>query len=257
MSDMYGLEHWRKKYLLEAFLVLLVAVVAVLTGFYWFDFAGFQLVLFLFMVIASYMALKALREDLQTRGEALVLARSKVLFNNLSFDYGKGIDENILLNQEAVSSYRKRECFNVITGNKFVIEEDFLYTTVSSKFIEINQTAFRGIILEIDAAFSKSASKGEIFIKKGKKQFVGGLASVIKEQGITEDVLLLMNFFNSDKLVVMQYNEKVYFWLKSDCQLFYQFSLFKYNSQAPFVKRIEQLQKLIEKIISAINKNSF
>lgn len=257
MSDMYGLEHWRKKYLLEAFLVIMLAVVVVLAGFYWFDFAGFQFVLFLFMVIFSYMALKSLCEDLQTRGEALILARSKELFNNLSFDYGKGIDENVLLNQEAVSSYRRRECFNVIKSKKFVIEEDFLYTTISSKFIEINQTAFRGIILEIDAIFPKSVSKGEIFIKKGKKQFIGGLASVIKEQKITEDVLLLMNFFNSDRLIVMQYNEKMYFWLKSDCSLFYQFSLFKYNSQAPFVKRIEQLQKLIEKIISGSHQGGF
>lgn len=250
-GEMRMVEHWRKKYLLQAFIVVMVITPVIIGGFYWFDYVGFELILLMGMLLILYLMIKSLREDLQTRGEAAILSKADVLFDGISFDYAKGIKEEELLNQDIVSSYSKRECGNVMKGKDFLVEENWLYTTLSSKFLTIYNTSFRGIILAITASKKTSLLKGKIIQVKGRLIASEEGTELLKKYGLERDIRALLDLFKTDKIEWFSYGEKIYFFIKTDEKLFYQFSLFKVNSISNFTKRIEQLQKLILNFVKA------
>ena len=244
-KETHILEQWRKKYLLQAFIVALISVLVILAGISRLDFGGFKLILILAVLVVFYLMIKSLQEDLQTRGEGLVLAKGNILFNHLSFDYGKGIADNALHNQEMVAPYKSRECKNVMSGQRFLIEEDWLYTAVSKKFLTVYNTSFRGVILEISAGNLPSSFSGEISKAKGRLLPVGGGSVLLKKYGLEKDMAALLDLFAANKVKLFVYQGKIYFWIRSEAKIFYQFSLFKVNSIGNFVKRTEKMQKLI------------
>ena len=121
----YMLNYWRKKYLRQAILVVILATAVVWLSFVFFDYIGFKILLAAVGVVVTYLMFKAIREDLQARGEGIILAKSDALFHGIRFDFGRGIDENTLLRQDVIPAYKLRECYNVLKGNNFILEEDW------------------------------------------------------------------------------------------------------------------------------------
>ena len=52
------------------------------------------LLIILAVLTVAYLMLRELRDSLQTRGETLIFAKGKALFDGVDFDYGQGIDKD-------------------------------------------------------------------------------------------------------------------------------------------------------------------
>ena len=77
------LEYWRRKYLLEAFIVLLIGIgTAIVTEIYA-DYVWSKVLFLLLAIVVSYVMIKEIKNDLQARGEALVLAHGNELFGHI------------------------------------------------------------------------------------------------------------------------------------------------------------------------------
>ena len=252
-QDTKILEYWRKKYFKQAFIVLVLMFGVAWLGVCFCDYLWGEMFFILASVIVAYLMIKELREDLQTRGEALVLVHKKTLFDNLSFDYGRGIDENLLLNQEIAGAYRVRECYNVMTNEMFEIEEDCFYTNISSKFFSFKQTAFEGVILAVKTSQVSENLKGSVMISEGKIVSLGAMSAVLKNKGADIAVAELLKLLKASKADVIAVNGKLYFWVRTRVRIFHQFSLFRINFLSVFVKRIEQINQLAQKIAHAVN----
>lgn len=251
-----ALEYWRKKYYFQAFIVICIALIITCLTFFYADFMGLKVLVALGAVAISYLMLKELREDLQTRGEALILPQAGKLFNNLDFDYGKGIKENTLLNQEVIEKYQVLEYHNTLQNELFHYEEDLFYSIISSKFLSIRQTAFEGIILSMNMPAATDKKKTVITINKNQVNISGFLAETLKKAEFTPLLNELRDLFHPQKIDIISQDGKIYFWIKTNIRLYHQFSLTSVNSANIFIKRIERLQKLAESIakVFAVDK---
>ena len=255
-QELTALEYWRKKYYFQAGIVISIAVVIVCLTLVYADFFGLKLLITLGAISVTYLMLKELRDDLQTRGEALILPHANTLFNNLFFDYGKGIKEKTLLDQDVIGTYQVLEYHNTLENNLFHYEEDLFYSIISSKFLSLQQTAFEGIILSMDMPAATDKKKTSININKKQLNISGFLSDTIKTKEFTPLLNELRDLFHPQKIDIITENGKIYFWIKTSAPLYHQFSLTSPNSANMFIKRIERLQNLAEKMaqIFAVDK---
>ena len=241
------LEYFRRKYLRQAFVVFCICGSVIFLGCWFVEDFWLRALLIFGPFTVLYLMMRALREDLQSRGESLILMKKEEIFPKLDFDFGRGMDERVFDKQNVVSEYRIRECFNVMKGGNFILEEDWFYTPVSSRFLSISSTVFEGVVLAVFAS-SVPELEGEIKIVKGKTVFSGALAPFLKALGTDLEIAELIRFFGVNKFSVVGNDGRIYFWIKTKTRIFYQFSLIRANSLGMFVKRIEKLKQMIENI---------
>jgi len=248
------LEHWRKKYLGQFLIVLLITGLVVYASLLWFDYIGFIVLMVIFAILILFLTIKALKEDLQARGEGIILAKAGSLFSGLTFDYGKGLKENLFYEQNIIPEYKVRECYNVLYGCGYCLEEDFFYSAISTKFLTIHQTAFEGIVLMFDDADEEFKTKGEVQLLKNKITYLGGIDSLLRNDQATAILMKIMTLFHSKQIQVFVFSGKMFFLIKTKTKLFYQFSIFKYNALSVFVKRVQEIQKAVEALNVAIHQ---
>lgn len=248
------LNYWRKKYLLQVLFVMCVAVLVVWAAFVYFVFFGFILLTVAVAVLVAYLMLKAIKEDLQVRGEGIILARADTLFNGLKFDFGRGVSESVLDAQNVVKSYKFRECHNVMKGNDFILEEDWLYSLISAKFFSFSQTAFQGVVLALNIPNAPEGLKGKIDISKNKPVISGELNGYLQKHQAQAHILALLKLFKASSLKVVVMKGKIYFWIGSETKIFYQFKLFSTNTINAFVKRVNDVQKEIVGLCEMLNR---
>jgi len=255
-QEITALEYWRKKYYFQAIIVIGIALAIICLTFVYADFIGLKALITFGAIAISYLMIKELREDLQTRGEALILPHANTLFNNLSFDYGRGIKENTLLNQDVIGAYQVLEYRNILENELFHYEEDLFYSIISSKFLPLQQTAFNGIILTVNMPSATDRKKSQIIISKTGVTINGALSEMLKSEAFTPLLNELRALFHPQKIDIVAENGKIYFWIKTNTPLFHQFSLTSINSVNIFVKRIENLQNTAESIakVFAVDK---
>ncbi len=241
------LEYFRHKYLWQAFVVFCLCGGVIFLGCWFVEDFWLRALLILGPLTIFYLMMRALREDLQSRGENLILIKKGEIFPTLDFDFGRGMDEKVFDRQDIVSGYRIRECFNMMKTEHFILEEDWFYTPVSSKFLPISSTVFEGVVLAILVP-GVSELKGEVKIVKGKVIFSGALAPFLKALGADSKIAELIRFFGVNKVFVVGNDGWIYFWIKTKTRIFYQFSLVRSGSFGMFVKRIERLKQIIEEI---------
>lgn len=247
------LEYWRKRYLVQALVVVLVAVSVMAASVIYAEYWLLRVFLFMLAFVFAYVMIKALQEGLQARGEGLVLAKGEELFGEVMFDVGRGLCENALLVQEVIPTYQVRECRNVMRGRGYWLEEDWFYSVLSAKYIPINQTAFEGVVLAFADVRSEEGLKGEILLKNGKAVITGGLAQRLKQTCAGETLVELMQMFSVKAARLAVTDKTLYVWMATEKKLYYQFDLFKPNTLTLFQKRIERLKVLAEKMLMGLN----
>ena len=247
-QETIALEYWRKKYFSQAIIVLTIALAIICLTLIYADFIGLKILITLSAGSICYLMIRELREDLQTRGEALILPRAAKVMKNISFDYGKGINENTLLNQDIAGPYKILEYHNIFQNELFHYEEDLFYSVISSKFIPLKQTAFEGIIFSFDMPSATAKQKTVINFIQNQPNISGFLSETLKKPEFMALLNELNTLFNPQKIDIVTENGKNYFWIKTKSPLFYQFSLTSPNSVSNFINRLEKLQNIAEKI---------
>lgn len=243
------LDCWRKKYLGQAVVVLLLAICGVAAAWFYANVYWSAASLTLIIFIIAYLMLKELREEVQTRGEELILAKSEQLFPELFFDVGRGLDENTILNQNILPPYRMRECRNVMRGNGYLLEEDWLYNVSSIKSIPITHTIFEGVVLAVPAKRLLKEGHAAVF----GSQFNGTIAQSLRESGTYMAILSLMELFCTKEAETAVYDGSLYIWMKTEQRLFYKFSLLNSNSLMAFVYRIHTLDAAVKKLLHTLD----
>lgn len=242
------LEYWRKRYLAQGAAVGAVCAGAGAVGIYFLGLTLGGLFIFLLATLILEIMLKELRADLQVRGEGLIFAKKEALFRGLRFEEGDGIGENELLSVAGVPAYRVRERGSVMAGEGFVFEEEFLYTPVSSKFFELKQANFIGVLARFEA---KGASEGD-----GKLKLKGG-KGVVFSGALKEDVAAacsaVLALFGANEALFCVKGGMFYLLIKNERKLFFPFKLFEANALKAFSLRIEAVREAAEKVLSALN----
>ncbi len=226
------LEYWRRRYMAQAAIVLAAAVGAIAAVFMFIEAPMVQLLFVVGILLVASLMLGELRESLQARGEGLILAKSALLFSGLQFDYGCGIDEKNLVLPRTFDDYTVRECRNTISGEGYVLEEDWLYSVVSSKFIAINHTVFEGILLTVDV-----------------KENAAGLAQNPKVREAGEKLKRLLG---AESMFIAAAERRICFCFKTDKKIFYQFRLCSPNTAGAFVRRVETVRAQAEEILAQL-----
>ena len=252
MENMQVIEYWRKKYLIEAVVVLVISML-IIGLFFLYVSHDFMVLLCFLTAVCDYLMIKELRADLQTRGENLFLGRKTVDFEGLEFDFGRGIDEKQLLELEMIPAYQVRECGNVMKGNRFIMEEDWLYSVLSAKFLSFNQTSFQGVILRIEVPHSDTHGRGEIVQNESEIVISGELSSALKKSGYEKVWTELMDMFHADRIRVETAHGKMYFLIATKGHLFYQLSLLKPCQPQKFVERVQHCRQAAEQTASFLN----
>lgn len=253
MKNVQVIEYWRKKYLTEAFVVIVLAAFAIGVFVFYISYGGFKLLFSFLAVFFAYLMLKELRDDLQTRGENLILGQNEPDFSALEFDFGRGIDEKKLLELTSIPSYQVRECGNVIKGKGYLLEEDWLYSVISAKFLSFNQTAFFGVILRIDVPSLDKKLAGVIERVGGKVVILGDLTEELKKQGSSLVFEKMLKLFETNKIKVETSHGQMYFLIKTRKHLFYQFSLLKPCYSQKFIEGVKVWKKMAEKLVLLLN----
>lgn len=247
------LEYWRKRYLAQAVVVVILAIAAMAAVYSCTIYELTKVLLYLLIFAIAYIMIKALHEGLQARGEGLVFAKGAEVFGEVMFDVGRGLCENALLMQEISPKYQVRECRNVMHGKGYWLEEDWFYSVVSAKYIPLNQTAFEGVILAFADIKSNDGSKGEILFKNNNAVITGDVSPRLKQTKAGETAVSLLSLFNAQDAKLAVADKTLYLWIATEKKLFYQFSLIKPNTLAQFQKRIERLKKLSEQMVAELN----
>lgn len=253
MKEARILEYWRKRYLGQAGVVGVLALIAAGTAWKCADFMISKVFVSLFAFFIFYIMYKALRESLQARGEGLILAKGNEIFGEVMFDVGRGLCENALLTQEVISDYQVRECDNVMRGKGYWLEEDWFYSVISSRYIPLNQTVFKGVILAFADISGEDGLKGAVMVQNNKTIVTGAVAERLKQKEAVEIIVAFMRLFKADEAKLVVADKTLYVWIKTEDELFYQFSLFRPNSLAFFQTRIHRLKELSEKMLHALN----
>lgn len=257
MIGVREIECFRRRYVKQA-----VVVFVVLSGA---AFGLSTLVLFflgrvfIWLLAAAifYRMFYALREDLQVRGEGIILAKGGgEVLGGAVFSVGDGIDENVLLGLEGCPKYQARECLNVIKGEGFCLEEDWLYMVFSARGIPFYQTTFEGVVLAVDCFDDEAAEEGSgnIRLFKGRAVTEGRLRFVLDKAGV--GVTKLMKMFEISEIKAEKKGGKVYFWIGGGKKILTQFSLFKTNTAGRFIKRAGEVCDVCRQIASALREEN-
>lgn len=246
------LNYWRKKYLFQVLTVFLLAFFVVWAALLYFDFAGFKLLTLVLAVIVAYLMFKAIKEDLQVRGEGIILAHADTLFNGVKFDFGRGISEKEFDEQDVITNYKCRECHNVMKGNDFILEENWLYTLISAKFFSFSHTAFQGVVLVLDIPDAPEGLKGKIEILKNKTIISGELNNFLKTRNAQQHAAAFLKLFKARSAEVSCNNGRLYFWINSETRIFYQFKLFSTNTVHAFVRRVNDVQTAVSNLLDVL-----
>lgn len=83
------IEYWRKKYLFQAAAVAVCAGAAIAAAAVYIQAKLPALLIILAVLNGGIPVLRELRDSLQTRGETLIFAKGKALFDGVDFDYGQ------------------------------------------------------------------------------------------------------------------------------------------------------------------------
>lgn len=250
---MQVIEYWRKKYLTEAMVVIALALLAIGVFVIYIGDGNFKLLFSFLAVFFAYLMLKELRDDLQTRGENVILGQNAADFEKLEFDFGRGIDEKKLAELTSLPAYQVRECGNVIKGKGFIWEEDWLYSVISAKFLSFNQTAFLGIILRIDVPDIDKNLTGVIEQSDDKIVILGDLSDKLKKEGYALVLGEMLKVFGVHKIKVEVNCGQMYFFIKTRKRLFYQLSLLKPCEPQKFAARVKLWQETGLKIEQFLN----
>ena len=212
------LEYWRKRYLGQACIVVFLAVVLVLSVFFGTKSHNGGIIVFLLSIVVVYLMLKELRASLQTRGEKIFWERADKLYPAVVFDYGKRCEnENVPVEFE---DYKVCESYNSMSGEKYTIEEKWLYSLFALGPFPITQTAFDGIKI----SFRQPVNEGKLGQAEQKIKKIFKAKKIIRQK---EDNCL---------------------WIPTEKKVFYRLSLVQKNEFAYFVERVELLKKIMDEI---------
>jgi hypothetical protein len=181
----------------------------------------------------------ALNEGIQYRGERAFFSNLKDMFEGLVFDYGKGIDEDVLSAQNMIDEYQVRECKNVLKGDGFIIEEDWFYNVSTIKSIAINDTVFLGVICAYEVEHNDNL-KGRVELK-GKALLVDGSISAIISSGHKEKLDKLLKLFKAKEAKLVLTGGKLYVWIATSTTIFFQFDMLQKGRMREFESRIHLL----------------
>lgn len=252
-KETIAVEFWRQRYVRQAVMVTLLFGGLAFAAVYFFEFFFTRLLCIAIALLLSYLMLKELREDLQTRGEAICTASHIGVYGDLRFDVGRGIDEKIMDNLQSVTEYQVRECRNVMYQDGMSIEEDIFYNIGSAKFAQLQQMVFEGVVLTFDLKNSVSSLRGEAACY-GKKTIVSGeIASFLHQDKILQSLSELMMFFKAEQTKIEMHEDKIYFFMPTKIKIFFQFSLFKRNRAEYFANRVLLLKAKTESLYNALN----
>lgn len=251
-KDLSPLHYWQKKYLKESLCVLLLLGLATIAAISIFDYWGFQLFLIIGAISIAYLMIKSLREDLQTRAEAMIWEKNSSMFGNVIFDVGSGENTAILLNQNVVSGHQARECYNVMQTPHYMWEEDIFYTEQHLKWFSLRNTAFNGVILSLNAPHAPQNASAIISLSASKLSIKGNLKDYFTHHKINTLLQDILKLLHAKQIHAVTSNHKIYFWIVNSRKLFHQFSLIKPITPLPFIGRIQQLQQITENLLKAL-----
>ena len=233
------LGYWQGRYLFQLLLVNFIGIAFAVSVLFFVKFLLLKAIFLILDIVVMRLMIIALKEGVQYRGERAFFSNLKDDFSGLVFDYGKGIDEDILVAQNVIDEYQVRECKNVMIGDGFIIEEDWFYNVSTVKSIAINDTVFSGVICAYDVD-AKDELKGRINIK-GKALLVnGGVSSFISSEH-KEKLYRLLKLFRANEAKVVLSGGKLYVWISTSVRLLYQFNMFQNGKMRDFENRINML----------------
>lgn len=244
------IEKWRRRYMHQAVAVL--AAVLVVVGMAWFFVVLRELRLLLSLggLIVAVLMLKELRAALQVRAENLILAKQANWTDVLVFDDGQGLNEAVLRRMMMSESELTRECRTVIKGLGFVLEEDWFYDTISKGGLSFHKTEFEGIILAL--SFSGEACQGRFVRQKGQFVPEGNIVSRLLTPLFRTNLKQVAEALLSKEVRLFVADGSLYLWFKTEERLFYQFNLWSANTPFLFIKRVQQLVKMVQALDKAI-----
>ena len=230
-SDVKVLEFWRKRYLGQACIVLLLAGALLWMVFYYVNDWRLWLLLLPLICFVAYIMLKELREGLQTKGESLIFAKTKALFDNIRFDYGAGVDDKFPIWDKW--NYNQRECQVVVRGQGFCLEEDALYSVAASKFFEIKGTVFKGILLTLDCDEKAQSLLNDVHFKQEAER--------------------LRQILKADKMTLSFAQNKICLCFASNRRLYHQFSLLHFNMLTIFICKLDAVLVQVSSLQALLN----
>ena len=233
------LGYWQGRYLFQLLLVNFIGIAFAIAVLFFVKFLLLKAIFLILDVVVVRLMIIALKEGVQYRGERAFFSNLKDEFTDLVFDYGKGIDEDILSAQNAIDEYQVRECKNVMIGDGFIIEEDWFYNVSTIKSIAINDTVFSGVICAYDID-SKDELKGRINIKGRVLLTNGNISSFISPEH-KEKLYRLLKLFRAREAKVVLSGGKLYVWISTHAKIFYQFNMFQNGKMRDFENRIRML----------------
>lgn len=230
-ADIKVLEFWRKRYLGQACIVLVLTCALLWMVFYYVSDWRLWLILLPLICFVAYIMLKELREGLQTKGESLIFAKTKALFDNIRFDYGAGVDDKFPIWDKW--NYNQRECQVVVRGLGFCLEEDALYSVASSKFLAIKGTVFKGILLTFDADENAQG--------------------VLNDARFKQEAERLRQILKADKVTLSLVQNKICLCFTSNRRLYHQFSLLRFNVLTAFICKLETVLAQVANLQALLN----
>ena len=212
------LGYWQGRYLFQLLLVNFIGLAFAITVLFFIKFLLLKVIFLLLDLLVVRSMIVALKEGVQYRGERAFFSNLKDSFNGLVFDYGKGLDEDVLVEQNVLEEYQVRECKNVMRGDGFIIEEDWFYNVSTVKSIAINDTVFSGVIAAYDVD-SNDSLKGRISIKNKDLIVNGDIVSFISSE-YKEKLIKLLKLFRASEAKVVLKNGKLYVWISTRVTIF-------------------------------------
>ena len=233
------LSYWQGRYLFQLLLVCFIGFAFAISVLFYVKFLLLKIFFLLLDVVVLRLMILALNEGIQYRGERAFFSNIKDEFEGLVFDYGKGIDEDVLAQQNVVGEYQVRECKNVLTGDGFIIEEDWFYNVSTIKSIAINDTVFLGVVCAYDVDHNDEL-KGRVELK-GKTLLVDGNISSIVSLDYKDKLCKLLKLFKAKEAKLVLTNGKLYVWISTSSTILYQFDMVQKGKMREFESRIHLL----------------
>lgn len=240
------IEYWRKKYLFQAAAVAVCAGAAIAAAAVYIQAKLPVLLIVLAVLTVAYLMLRELRDSLQTRGETLIFAKGKALFDGVDFDYGQGIDKDEAL--FGMWAFDARECRGVMSGAGYVLEEEWLYNTVRVRFFTLKLTVFEGILLAVDCGGDAAAKARE---PDGRGMAVPEEV-LARDAGVRAAVEKMRKLLGAEAVRTAVSGGRAAFYFKTKNRLFHQFTLERTNTTGIFIRRIEALKAQAEDVAAAV-----
>lgn len=236
------LKYWQGRYLFQAFFVILISSIFITTICIYIKYLTLKLIFSSITILTVYHMLKSLKDAVQDKGERVILNNKSSHFDNLEFDYGKGLPDIEIASLNLIDEYQTREIRNTIKSNNFIIEEDWFYNVTSKKSLAINDTVFEGIIYSKN--WTNTTDKTGLLRIKGQKSIItGDIITELKSEEIKK-LTQLAKIFKATELKLAIKNNKFYALIKTKNKLYYQFGLFNSNTTY-FINRINVITKLL------------